>query len=65
MIAAMKTANFDSVRGKFTYNVNHFPVQNFYLLKAVKGASGEVEMQIQKTIFENHKDSYYQDCHMK
>jgi hypothetical protein len=31
----------------------------------VKGTGGEVEMQIQKTIFENHKDSYYQDCPMK
>jgi len=29
------------------------------------GAGGEVEMQIQKTIFENHKDSYYQECPMK
>ncbi len=31
----------------------------------MKGAGGEVEMQIQKTIFENHKDSYYQECAMK
>ena len=65
MIAAMRKANFNSIRGKYTYNVNHHPIQNFYLLKAVKGASGEVEMQIQKTIFENHKDSYFQDCKMK
>lgn len=65
MIAEMRKANFDSIRGKFTYNVNHYPIQNFYLLKAVKGAGGEVEMQIQKTIFENHKDSYFQDCKMK
>jgi hypothetical protein len=33
-------------------------------LKGVKGQTG-VEMQIQKTVFENHKDSYYQDCKMK
>jgi branched-chain amino acid transport system substrate-binding protein len=46
------------------YNVNHHPIENFYLLKAVKGAS-EVEMQIQKTVFESHKDAYYQECPMK
>jgi len=65
MIAAMSRADFRSTRGKFTYNTNHFPIQNFYLLKAVKGGGGEVEMQIQKTVFENHKDAYYQECPMK
>ena len=65
MVAAMRKADFKSTRGKFTYNTNHTPIENFYLLKAVKGAGGEVEMQIQKTIFENHKDSYYQECAMK
>ncbi len=64
LVAAMRKADFNSVRGKFTYNVNHHPIQNFYLLKGVKGQTG-VEMQIQKTVFENHKDSYYQDCKMK
>jgi branched-chain amino acid transport system substrate-binding protein len=65
MIAAMRKADYPSTRGKYTYNVNHFPIQNFYLLKAVKGAGGELEMQIQKTVFENHKDSYAKDCGMK
>src|SRR4029078_3915671 len=39
MVAAMRKADFKSTRGKFTYNVNHHPIENFYLLKAVKGAS--------------------------
>jgi branched-chain amino acid transport system substrate-binding protein len=65
MIAAMRKADFKSTRGKFTYNVNHHPIQNFYLLKAVKGAGGEVAMQVQKAVFENHKDAYYTDCGMK
>ncbi len=64
MIAAMRKADYASTRGKYTYNVNHFPIQNYYLLKAVEGASG-LEMQIQRTVFENHKDSYSQDCGMK
>ena len=38
MVAAMRKANFPSTRGKYAYNHNHFPIQNFYLLKAVAGA---------------------------
>jgi branched-chain amino acid transport system substrate-binding protein len=65
LVAAMRKANFQSLRGPFQYNVNHHPIQNFYLLKAEKTKAGEIEMHIQKTIFEKHKDSYYQDCKMK
>jgi len=65
LVAAMRKANFNSIRGPFTYNVNHHPIQNFYLLRAERAPSGDIEMRIQKTIFEKHKDSYYQDCKMK
>jgi branched-chain amino acid transport system substrate-binding protein len=65
MIAAMRKADYRSTRGKYTYNVNHFPIQNFYLLKAVQGSGGDLEMQIQKTVFESHKDAYAQECGMK
>jgi len=65
MVKAMEKANFQSLRGPFQYNVNHHPIQNFYLLKTEKLSSGNIEMRIQKTIFEKHKDSYYQDCKMK
>ena len=65
MVQAMEKANFASLRGPFQYNVNHHPIQNFYLLKSVKTSSGDIEMHIQKTIFEKHKDAYYQDCKMK
>jgi len=66
MIAAMRKANFASTRGKFAYNNNHFPIQNFYLLKAVAApAGGDPVMEIQKTVFTNHKDSYGKDCPMK
>src|SRR5918992_4892404 len=59
MVAAMRKADFKSLRGPFQYNVNHHPIQNFYLLKTEKLKNGEIEMRIQKTVFEKHKDSYY------
>ena len=66
MIAAMRKADFASTRGKFSYNSNHFPIQNFYLLKAVTGPAGEDPvMEIQKTVFTNHRDSYAKECRMK
>jgi len=67
MIAAMRKANFKSTRGKFTYGHNHFPIQNFYLLKAVAGPTPDSDpvMEIQKTVFTNYKDSYGKDCKMK
>jgi branched-chain amino acid transport system substrate-binding protein len=65
LVAAMRKANFESLRGRFTYNNNHHPIQNFYLLRAEKTPGGEIELRIQKTIFEKHKDSYHQDCKMK
>jgi len=68
MIAAMRKANYASTRGKYSYNVNHFPIQNYYLLKAVTGPGGANDvpvMQIQETVFKNQKDSYYTKCKMK
>jgi branched-chain amino acid transport system substrate-binding protein len=66
MAAAMKKADFASTRGKFSYNSNHFPIQNFYLLKTVAGPTGQDPvMEIQKTVFTNHKDSYYKECGLK
>jgi branched-chain amino acid transport system substrate-binding protein len=65
MIAAMRKADIKSTRGPFTYNVNQFPIQNFYLLRVVQNPDGEYATQIQSTVFEAHKDAYYKDCPMK
>jgi branched-chain amino acid transport system substrate-binding protein len=67
MIAAMRKANYASTRGKYVYNNNHFPIQNFYLLKAVSGATPAADpvLEIQETVFKDHKDAYSKDCPMK
>jgi branched-chain amino acid transport system substrate-binding protein len=65
MVAAMRKADFQSVRGPFKFNNNHHPIQDFYLLKAVKGGPEGVQMQIQKKVLDDHKDAYHQDCKMK
>ena len=65
MRAAMKSANFDSVRGKFSYGNNHMPIQNFYLRQVVKDADGVWTTKITKTVYKNHQDVYAKDCKLK
>ena len=62
--AAMKTADFDSVRGKFTYGNNHLPVQNFYLREVIEDADGMWTTKVVETVYENHQDSYASECSM-
>jgi len=64
VVMAMRKANYESIRGPFKWNVNQHPIEDFYLLRAEKRPNGEVEMRIQRKVFEKHKDAYYQDCKM-
>lgn len=65
MIARIEKADFPSVRGKFSFNTNHFPIENFYLLKISKDGDGQYIRKIQSVVFADHKDAYYEECHMK
>ena len=60
--AAMKSADYDSVRGKYSYGNNHMPIQNFYLREVVEDADGNWTTKIVKTVFENHQDPYASEC---
>ena len=65
MRAAMKSANYESVRGKYTYGNNHMPIQNFYLREVVKDSDGVWTTKVVKTVYENHQDPYAKECPMK
>ena len=65
MIAALAKADFPSVRGKFKYNSNHFPIENFYLLRIGKDADGTYVRKIEKVVFADHADAYAGECKMK
>jgi branched-chain amino acid transport system substrate-binding protein len=64
LIAAMEKADFPSVRGKFRFNTNHFPIQDFYLLKAEKDADGTTQMHIVRKIASDDADPYVAECKM-
>jgi branched-chain amino acid transport system substrate-binding protein len=63
--AALKKADFTSLRGGFKFNTNHYPIQDFYLVKVAKRADGKYETEIAKKIFENYADPHAKDCAMK
>ncbi|KSV92823.1 ABC transporter substrate-binding protein [Sinorhizobium sp. GL28] len=62
--AALKAADFKSVRGKFTFNNNNHPIQNIYVREVVKEDDGVLTNKIIATAFEDHKDAYADKCGM-
>ena len=63
--AALKKADFASVRGDFKYNTNHFPIQDYYLVKAVKRADGMYATSVVEKVFDDYGDVYASECKMK
>jgi len=62
--AALKEADFASVRGDFTFNTNNHPIQDIYIREVVK--EGDVlTNKIVATAFEDHKDAYAEECQMQ
>jgi len=62
--AALKAADFDSVRGRYTYGNNHMPIQNFYLREVVEDSEGRWTTKIISTVFTNHQDPHASKCKM-
>jgi branched-chain amino acid transport system substrate-binding protein len=60
--AAIKKADFKSLRGPFKFNINGYPIEDFYLTKVTKRADGKYETQIVEKIFANNADGYAKDC---
>ena len=63
--AALKKADFQSLRGAFKFNTNHYPIQDFYLVKVAKRADGKYQTEIAQKVFENYSDPHVKDCGMK
>jgi branched-chain amino acid transport system substrate-binding protein len=60
--AALKKADFTSLRGSFKFNTNGYPIQNFYLTQVAKRADGKFQTEIVQKVFENYGDRYAKDC---
>ena len=63
--AALRAADFKSVRGPFKFGRNQYPVQNYYLQLVGKGPDGRLINKTIGTVLTNRADAYAQDCKMK
>ncbi len=59
---ALRAANYDSVRGRYTYGNNGMPIQNFYLREVTKDSEGRWTTKVVETVYTNHQDRYAKDC---
>ncbi len=62
---ALEKADFKSVRGKFAFNTNHFPVQDFFSQEVVKDKDGNFTQKSTGVIFADAKDAFADKCTMK
>ena len=62
---ALEAKRFKSVRGDFKFNVNHYPMQNYYLRVIGRDDKGRITNKTMGTVFSNHADAYVAQCKMK
>jgi branched-chain amino acid transport system substrate-binding protein len=61
---AIEAARFESVRGAFKFNTNHYPVQDYYLRVITQDGQGRVTNRLLGKVFEKHADAYAGECKM-
>ena len=61
--AALRKADFKSVRGGFKFGPNNYPIQNYYMQEVVK-EGGAFRLKTVATAVENFQDVHYTKCKM-
>ena len=61
---ALEEVKFDSIRGEFKFNKNHFPIQNAYLTEIKKDEKGRPVNALKGVIVRDLKDAYAEECTM-
>ncbi len=62
VLAALKKADFASVRGEFKYGANNFPIQAYYARVIEKGADGRITNKLVGKVFDAYQDVYVGEC---
>ncbi len=63
--AALKAADFKSVRGDFKFNSNNFPIQDMHMFEAIKDSQGRYTLKTVATPLKADKDAFFEKCAMK
>jgi branched-chain amino acid transport system substrate-binding protein len=60
---AVRAADFDSVRGDFSFAPNQHPIQDWYILEVVEGEEeGDFTNAIVEKVLDDHVDAYAEEC---
>ncbi|MBE3637959.1 ABC transporter substrate-binding protein [Mangrovicoccus algicola] len=59
---ALRTVDFPSLRGKFSFGANQFPVQDFYLTEVVQRADGAYATSAKELVTADYVDAYADAC---
>ena len=62
--AALRKADFESVRGDFAFAANQHPVQNLYIREVVEDGAGGYTNKTLKAVFTAHSNAYVDACKM-
>jgi len=60
--AALRKADYDSVRGRYELGPNNFPIDRYYSLEVVADASGAWTLKSKEMVMEKVADPYLKDC---
>ena len=63
-MAALKEADFESVRGDFSFGNNGFPIQSMYVMEVVKDDKGRLNLKTIATPLQNYQDAYHDQCEL-
>lgn len=64
-MAALKSADFKSIRGEFKFNTNGYPIQDLHVFEVVKDDKGRYTLKTVATPLKADKDGYFDKCPLK
>jgi branched-chain amino acid transport system substrate-binding protein len=64
-MAALKAADFKSVRGDFKFGNNNFPIQGMHIMEVAKDSTGRLNLKTVSTPFKGYQDAYASQCPLK
>ena len=62
--AALRKADFESVRGSFKFNANQYPIQDYYMRVVEKDDQGRITNKLVGKVLESYEDVFAGECKM-
>jgi branched-chain amino acid transport system substrate-binding protein len=63
--AALKAADFKSVRGNFKFSNNNFPTQDMHVFEAIRDSQGRMNLRTIATPYKDQRDNFADKCPLK